>query len=93
MKELSEKEKEELSNLKIVQYAFADAHYKLSNRLQYLPEEFEQAMRTIGVLASFHKDITKKIEEIEPPAPKEEPKAQKPYTIDAKLKVVDGEEK
>lgn len=89
-KVLTEEESKNLENLKLVQYALADAHFKLTTRVQYLPEEFDQAMRTIGVLVSFHTDITKKVEEIEPPKPKDEEPPQKPYIMDVNLKVPDG---
>lgn len=89
---LSDDQKKELENLKIVQMALADAHFKLSNRVQYLPEEFDQALKTIGVLVSFHMDITKKVHEIEPPPPKEEQKPQKPYVMDITPKVADEKE-
>lgn len=91
--ELNDTQKQELENLKVVQYALADAHFKLSNRVHYLPEEFDQALKTIGVLVSFHGDVTKKVEELEPPKPKEEPKAQKPYVMDiTNVKATDGQE-
>lgn len=91
-KVLTEEESKNLENLKLVQYALADAHFKLTTRVQYLPEDFDQAIRTIGVLVSFHTDITKKVEEIESPKPKDEEgeKPKKPYIMDVNMKVPDG---
>lgn len=89
-KELTEQEKKDLESLRIVQFALADSHFKLTTRVQYLPEEFEQATKNISVLVSLHADVTKKINEIDPPATKaEEPK--KPYIMD--LSHVKAEEK
>ena len=75
--ELSDKQKADHESNKVVRHALAHAHYVLTNRVQWMKEEFVEVMNTCAVLEALCLDLQKKIEEIEPPKV-DEPKAEEP---------------
>lgn len=81
--ELSDKQKADHESNKVVRHALAHAHYILTNRVQWMKEEFVEVMNTCAVLEALCLDLQKKIEEVEPPKVEEvKPEVEKPKLED-----------
>ena len=85
---LSDKEKSIHESRKITRHHLAHAHFILSNRVQWMFEEFQEAGSTISVLQSMCEQIQRDIEAVVPPeAPKPEGQVKPMEVMAASLKL------
>lgn len=69
----------DLHSLKVAHDMHATVVHMLKTRFQFFHEEFEGIQRLVAFYGALRDQLIAKIEEIEPPAPKEPPK---PYIVD-----------
>lgn len=68
---------------KLMRERLAHAHWIMSYQTKYIPEQFEETQKTLKFIELVCKQLQEKIEAVEPPVKKEEPKAKGPFVIDA----------